>query len=68
MVKKLELVLKIGKIEDDNKIDQAYLLTNLDMPIFELVVTTYLDTCDYDRVINFLKERYSTHDKFLNRL
>lgn len=65
-LKKFELFLKIGKVDADSKID--ILLTNLDISIFETVVTTFPKTCEYDKVVNFLKERYSTQDKYLNRL
>ena len=65
---KFEHFLKIGKVDADSKID--ILLTNLDISIFETVVTTFRKTCVYDKVVNFLKEKYSTQDKktYLNRL
>ncbi|MEL7308743.1 MAG: hypothetical protein AAGK05_13300, partial [Pseudomonadota bacterium] len=65
-LKKFELFLKIGKVDADSKID--ILLTNLEISIFETVVTTFPKTCEYDKVVSFLKERYSTQDKYLNRL
>ena len=64
-LKKFELILKIGKVDDSEKID--FLLTSLDLPIFESITTTF-PNATYNEAVNFLKERYSTQDKFLDRL
>ena len=64
-LRKFELILKIGKIQDDEKID--FLLTNLDLPIFESILTTFINPT-YTEAVSFLEARYSTQDKFLDRL
>lgn len=65
-LKKFELIMKIGKVKKENQAD--YLLTSLDVSIFESVVTSFSSTSDYDDIVQFLTERYSTQDKFLNQL
>lgn len=65
-LKKFEMILKIAKIDNNEKVD--FLLTNLDLPIFESVLTAFPSGHDYSQIVNFLTERYSTQDKFLNRL
>lgn len=59
--KKFELFLKIGKVDADNKMD--ILFTNLDISIFETVVTRFPKISEYDKIVSFLKERHPTQDK-----
>ena len=65
-LKKLEMLIRMANIEEAKKVD--FLMTNLDMAIFEAVVSTFTDDFEYDEVVKFLLERYSTQDKFLHRL
>lgn len=65
-LKKFELLLKIAHVDESDKVN--FLLTNLELVIFESVVTTFSCLDNYDEIVNFLKNRYSTQDKFLNRL
>lgn len=47
-----------------------HLITNLDLPIFESVVTAFPEPTinNYDEIVEFLTNRHSMQDKFLNRL
>lgn len=65
-LKKLEMISKMSKISEDDKTN--FLLSNLDITIFESVVTNFDTNADYNTVVDFLKSRYSTQDKFLNRI
>ena len=65
-LKKFEIILRVSKINSDDKLD--CLLANLDMPIFEAVITYFPKSYDYDKVVKFLHDRFSTQDKFLNRI
>ena len=65
-LKKIEMVMNISRIGADDR--SQYLLTNLDITIFEAVLSGVRNINNYDEVVSFLEKRYSTKDKFLNRL
>ena len=65
-LKKFEMLMNISKIAADERVD--YLLTNLDISIFESVTSSLRTTNNYKNVVAFLEKRYSTNDKYLNRL
>ena len=66
--KKFELQVKLAKVPEVDKI--IHLITNLDISIFESVITAFPDTSFeyYDEIVEFLTDRHSIQDKFLNRL
>ena len=65
-LKKFEMLLNISKITADERVE--YLLTNLDISIFESVISSLCNTNNYKEIVAYLEKRYSTKDKFLNRL
>lgn len=65
-LKKFELICKMAKIDPTSQVD--FLMTNLDLSIFEAVVSAFPGTLVYNDVVSFLENRYSSQDKFLNRL
>lgn len=65
-LQKFEMIIRIAKIEADSKLD--YLLTNLELKIFKTVMTAFPKDRKYETVVKFLKDRYSTEDKYLERL
>ena len=67
---KFEMVLRITKIQVDDKLD--YLMTHLEMSIFKAVLsaipTDRPRKFDDVGLVDFLRKRYSTQDKYLDRL
>ena len=63
---KFEMICKMAKIDPSTQVD--FLMTNLDFSIFSAVLSAFPVTLVYADVVSFLEHRYSSQDKYLNRL
>jgi len=65
-LRKFEMLMNISRISADDRVE--YLLTNLDLSIFESVISHFRHTNNYKEIVAYLENRYSTNDKYLNRV